>query len=211
MWTIGHPGRDPFGDSTRPPIDPVDYVKGLADIGAWGVSFHDDDLMTFGAPEAQRRAELDRFKKALATAASDPASAQRLREAGIQIPTYYLRVHTSSYYIGPKSLDRYRTLCLALSIPFQESDYTAISEVRGLHLQAGNRILDLMKQRLEVDRSWETECRDNHFAIVEDRRFGRVFLTKVLTNEESECLVSELGQRRWALAEGPSDDEEMQD
>ena len=32
MWTIGHPGRDPFGDSTRPPIDPVDYVKGLADM-----------------------------------------------------------------------------------------------------------------------------------------------------------------------------------
>ena len=153
----------------------------------------------------------DRFKKALATAASDPTSAQRLREAGIQLPEYYLRVHTSSYYIGPKSLDRYRTLCLALSIPFQESDYTAISEVRGLHLQAGNRILDLMKQRLEVDRSWETECRDNHFAIVEDRRFGRVFLTKVLSNEESECLVSELGQRRWALADGPSEDEEIQD
>ncbi|NDB76966.1 MAG: xylose isomerase, partial [Verrucomicrobia bacterium] len=40
-------------------------VKGLADIGAWGVSFHDDDLMTFGAPEAERRAQLDRFKKAL--------------------------------------------------------------------------------------------------------------------------------------------------
>ena len=65
LWTIGHPGRDPFGDSTRPPIDPVDFIRGLADIGAWGVSFHDDDLMTFGAPESQRRAELDRFKKAL--------------------------------------------------------------------------------------------------------------------------------------------------
>ena len=65
LWTIGHPGRDPFGDATRPPIDPVDFIRGLADIGAWGVSFHDDDLMTFGAPESQRRAELDRFKKAL--------------------------------------------------------------------------------------------------------------------------------------------------
>lgn len=65
LWTIGHPGRDPFGDSTRPPIDPVDFVRGLADIGAWGVSFHDDDLMTFGAPESQRRAELDRFMTAL--------------------------------------------------------------------------------------------------------------------------------------------------
>ncbi len=66
LWTIGHPGRDPFGDATRPPIDPVDFVRGLAKVGAWGVSFHDDDLMTFGAPESQRRAELDRFKAALA-------------------------------------------------------------------------------------------------------------------------------------------------
>ena len=65
MWTIGHPGRDPFGDSTRPPISTADYLRGLADIGAWGVSFHDDDLMTFAAPESQRRAELDAFKKAL--------------------------------------------------------------------------------------------------------------------------------------------------
>ena len=65
LWTIGNLGRDPFGDATRPPIDPVDFVRGLAEIGAWGVSFHDDDLMTFGAPEAQRRAELDRFKAAL--------------------------------------------------------------------------------------------------------------------------------------------------
>ena len=65
LWTIGHPGSDPFGDATRPPIDPVDFIRGLAEIGAWGVSFHDDDLMTFGAPESQRRAELDRFKKGL--------------------------------------------------------------------------------------------------------------------------------------------------
>jgi len=65
LWTIGHSGRDPFGEATRPPIDPVDFIRGLADVGAWGVSFHDDDLMTFGAPESQRRAELDRFKKGL--------------------------------------------------------------------------------------------------------------------------------------------------
>jgi xylose isomerase len=40
-------------------------LKGLADLGVYGVSFHDDDLMTFGAPETQRRAELDEFKKTL--------------------------------------------------------------------------------------------------------------------------------------------------
>jgi xylose isomerase len=65
MWTIGNLGRDPFGEATRPVIPAGDFVRGLADIGAWGVSFHDDDLMTFGAPAAQRREELDAFKKAL--------------------------------------------------------------------------------------------------------------------------------------------------
>ena len=65
LWTIGHIGRDPFGDATRPAITTSDFVKGLADIGAWGVSFHDDDLMTFGASESQRRAELDAFKKCI--------------------------------------------------------------------------------------------------------------------------------------------------
>ena len=58
LWTIGHPGRDPFGEATRPPLPPGDFVRGLADIGAWGVSFHDDDLMTFGADESERRRQL---------------------------------------------------------------------------------------------------------------------------------------------------------
>jgi xylose isomerase len=46
-------------------MEMVDMLKGLADLGVYGVSFHDDDLMTFGAPESQRRAELDAFKKTL--------------------------------------------------------------------------------------------------------------------------------------------------
>ena len=65
LWTIGNRGRDPFGEAVRAKVETVDMIKGLADIGVWGVSFHDDDLMSFGAPEAQRRAELDAFKKAL--------------------------------------------------------------------------------------------------------------------------------------------------
>jgi len=65
LWTVGNRGRDPFGEAVRPKIEVVDMLKGLADIGVYGVSFHDDDLMTFGAPESQRRAELDLFKKTL--------------------------------------------------------------------------------------------------------------------------------------------------
>jgi xylose isomerase len=65
LWTVGNRGRDPFGEAVRPRIETVDMVRGLADLGVWGISFHDDDLMTFGAPESQRRAELDAFRRVL--------------------------------------------------------------------------------------------------------------------------------------------------
>lgn len=156
---------------------------------------------------ASRREVSDRFKLALAQAANNPASAQRLREAGIELPDYYLRIHTSRYYIGPKSIDRYRRLCIALSIPFLEADYDAIAEVRSLHMQAGNFILTLVKKRLESDREWENDCREKNFAVIEDPKFGRVFLSRVLASEVGKCRVSELGQRRWEAAEEAADDE----
>ena len=65
LWTVGNRGRDPFGEGVRPKMQLDAMLRGLADIGVYGVSFHDDDLMTFGAPEAQRRAELDSFRQLL--------------------------------------------------------------------------------------------------------------------------------------------------
>ena len=65
LWTIGHVGRDPFGGPTRGSIDPVDFVAKLAEIGAWGVSFHDDDLIPFGATAAERDGQVTRFGRAL--------------------------------------------------------------------------------------------------------------------------------------------------
>ena len=52
LWTVGWPARDPFGDATRAPLDPVDTVHKLAELGAWGVSFHVDDLVPFGSDDA---------------------------------------------------------------------------------------------------------------------------------------------------------------
>ena len=65
LWTVGWQARDPFGDPTRPRLDPVEAVERLADLGAYGVSFHDDDLIPFGSDEAARESELKRFKAAL--------------------------------------------------------------------------------------------------------------------------------------------------
>ena len=67
LWTVGYQARDPFGDATRAPMDPVEMVNELAARGAYGVTFHDDDLSPFGADDTSRRGHIDRFKKALET------------------------------------------------------------------------------------------------------------------------------------------------
>lgn len=65
LWTVGWQGRDPFGEATRPALDPVETVTQLAGLGAWGVTFHDDDLIPFGTPQAEREAHVKRFRQAL--------------------------------------------------------------------------------------------------------------------------------------------------
>ncbi|MET9957153.1 xylose isomerase [Streptomyces sp. NPDC006339] len=65
LWTVGWQGRDPFGDATRPALDPVESVERLAALGAYGVTFHDDDLIPFGAGETERETAVKRFRAAL--------------------------------------------------------------------------------------------------------------------------------------------------
>src|SRR5690349_3495006 len=65
LWTVGWEARDPFGDATRAPLDPVETVHTLADLGAYGVTFHDDDLIPFGSDDATRAKHISRFKDAL--------------------------------------------------------------------------------------------------------------------------------------------------
>jgi len=66
LWTIGYNGTDPFGGPTRPPLDVVEAVTKLAELGAYGLTFHDDDLFAFGSTDAERQKQIDRLKKALA-------------------------------------------------------------------------------------------------------------------------------------------------
>ncbi len=64
LWTIGNRGRDPFGDFVRPVISPVDIVKILGEIGAWGVNLHDNDLVPIDATLAERDRIVRDFKQA---------------------------------------------------------------------------------------------------------------------------------------------------
>jgi xylose isomerase len=65
LWTVGWQALDPFGDATRPPLDPVESVHRLAELGAYGITFHDDDVVPFGSSDSEREKHLERFRAAL--------------------------------------------------------------------------------------------------------------------------------------------------
>jgi xylose isomerase len=64
LWTVGWLGVDPFGTATRPALDPREYAERLAELGAWGVTFHDNDVFPFDADETTREQIVTDFKKA---------------------------------------------------------------------------------------------------------------------------------------------------
>lgn len=66
LWTVGNPGRDPFGEPVRPALSPVAIVRKLAELGAYGVNLHDNDLVPAGASSAERDRIVREFKQALA-------------------------------------------------------------------------------------------------------------------------------------------------
>ena len=73
LWTVGNPGRDPFGDPVRPPISPNEIVRKLGELGAYGVNLHDNDLIPRDATMAERDKIVREFKQAL-------------KESGVRVP-----------------------------------------------------------------------------------------------------------------------------
>src|SRR5574342_1228597 len=65
LWTVGNPGRDPFGEPVRPVLSPVEIVHLLAEAGAYGVNFHDNDLVPIDATPTERDRIVHDFKNAL--------------------------------------------------------------------------------------------------------------------------------------------------
>jgi xylose isomerase len=73
LWTVGWTGADPFGVATRAPLDPAEAVHKLSELGAYGITFHDNDLLPFGATVSERDLILKNFKAAL-------------QETGLKVP-----------------------------------------------------------------------------------------------------------------------------
>ena len=64
LWTVANRGRDPFGEAVRPQLAPVDAVRMLAEVGAWGVNLHDNDLVPIDATAAERDRIVREFRGA---------------------------------------------------------------------------------------------------------------------------------------------------
>jgi xylose isomerase len=65
LWTVGWQGVDVFGSAIRPPMDPAYAVHRLAELGAYGISFHDNDVFAFDADAAEKKAAIDSLRRAL--------------------------------------------------------------------------------------------------------------------------------------------------
>jgi xylose isomerase len=65
LWTVGNIGRDPFGEPVRRQLSPVELVHLLAEVGAYGVNFHDNDLIPIDAGPNERDAIVAAFREAL--------------------------------------------------------------------------------------------------------------------------------------------------
>jgi xylose isomerase len=66
LWTVGSIGRDPFGGPVRDAKTPAELVYLLGEVGAYGVNFHDNDLIPIDATPAEAEAIKRDFRKALA-------------------------------------------------------------------------------------------------------------------------------------------------
>jgi len=73
LWTVGNVGRDPFGEPVRPRLSPAELVVLLAEVGAYGVNLHDNDLVPIDATAAEREKIVAGFK-------------QVLKETGLVVP-----------------------------------------------------------------------------------------------------------------------------
>ena len=62
LWTVGWTGADPFGAATRPALEPWEYADKLAELGAWGITFHDNDVFPFDADKSEQDKRVGHLK-----------------------------------------------------------------------------------------------------------------------------------------------------
>ena len=172
LWTVGNVGRDPFGEPVRRALSPVEIVHLLAEVGAWGVNFHDNDLVPIDATAEQRRQIVSDFKAAL-------------QETGLVVP-----MATTNLFGDPAFRDGAFT-----SNDSEVRAYALQKAMRGIDLgvELGARIYvfwggregtetDVGKDPLEAAR-WFREALNFLCAYVLDRGYDLKFALEAKPNE----------------------------
>ena len=172
LWTVGNPGRDPFGAAVRPVMTPVQLVHLLAEVGAYGVNFHDNDLVPIDATPAERDLIVADFKKALA-------------ETGIKAP-----MATTNLFSDPAFKDgaftsndpRVRAYALQktmraidLGVEMGASVYVFWGGREGVETDASKNPLDGLK--------WFRESMNFLTHYVKDQKYNLVFALEAKPNE----------------------------
>src|SRR5690349_16466838 len=172
LWTVGNRGRDPFGEFVRPPLDPVDSVACLGQLGAWGVNFHDNDLVPIDATAAERDRIVSGFRRAL-------------QSAGMVVPMATTNLFTDPVFKdGAFTSHDPRVRAYALQKTMRAMDL-------GVELGAKVYVFWGGREGTEVDASkdavqatkWMRECMNFLIGYAKDNRYDLKFALEAKPNE----------------------------
>ncbi len=172
LWTVGHVGRDPFGEPTRAAVDPADTVRMLAGLGAMGVNLHDNDLVPIGATAAERdrtvrdfRAALDetglRVPMATTNLFSDPA----FRDGAFTNPDPAVRAYALQKTMA----------AIDLGVELGAETYVFWGGREGTDLDAGRSVVDALR--------WFRDALNYLLAYCADQGYGLRFALEPKPNE----------------------------
>jgi xylose isomerase len=172
LWTFGNPGRDPFGEPVRERITPVEGVKRLSKLGAYGVNLHDNDLVPIDATPAERDRIVAEFKQALS-------------DHGLKVPMATTNLFGDPIFKdGAFTSNEPRVRAFALQKTMRAIDL-------GAELGAGVYVFWGGREGTEVDASkdaveavkWFRECLNFLIAYVKDQGYGLKFALEAKPNE----------------------------
>jgi len=147
LWTVGNPGRDPFGLPVREGFTPVEAVHMLAELGAYGVNFHDNDLVPIDVTPAEKERIVREFRQAL-------------EATGLKVPMVTVSLFTDPIFKDgafTSNDPRVRTYAIRKTIESMDLGKELGAEVfvlwggrEGAEVDAGKDAVDSMKRYREA-------------------------------------------------------------
>ena len=172
LWTFGNPGRDPFGEPVRERIMPVEGVKRLSALGAYGVNLHDNDLVPIDATPAERDRIVSEFQQALS-------------DYGLKVPMATTNLFTDPIFKdGAFTSNEPKVRAYALQKTMRAIDL-------GVELGASTYVFwggregtdtDAAKDAVQAAK-WFRECLNFLIAYVKDNGYGLKFALEPKPNE----------------------------